>query len=191
MRARLSPFAPLLLAPLLAGCGGPLLYAELEMPSVEVTLPQYTFPGDPLGLSTVKDVSFDVGANVPVVNEPDVELELRLTRMTMVLGTSGPLSNFDGFQTVTITALHPSGDPARDLVLLRYEKPAGATDITRISASSSTDADLRPFLDAGVINVRAAYASDGINPTLPTSDWTADLTAEFRFQVTLDYGAYL
>jgi hypothetical protein len=188
MRARLSFLATLLVV--LAGCGGPVLFAELEMPSVEVTLPQYTFPGDPLGLLNFKDVSFDVGANVPVVNEPNVELELRLTRMTMVLATGGPLSSFDGFQKVTITALHPS-DPTRNLVLLRYDKPAGASGITRISASSDTDADLKPFLEGGVINVRAEYESDGINPTLPTSDWTADLTAEFRFVVTLDYGAYL
>lgn len=191
MPARLPSIAPLLLlAGALAGCGGPVLFAELELPDVEVTLPQYTFPGDPLGLATTKDVSFDVGASVPVVNEPNVELELRLTRMTLVLATGGPLSNFDGFETVTITALHPT-DPALDLELLRYEKPAGATDITRIEAASDSDADLKPYLDAGVINVRAAYASDGINPTLPTSDWTADLTAEFRFQITLDYGAYL
>jgi hypothetical protein len=187
MRARILRSAPILLA--LAACDGPLLFAELEMPSVVVTLPQYTFPGDPLGLFNVKDVSFDVGASVPVVEEPNVELEFRLTRMTLELGTDGPISDFDGFQSVTITALHPT-DPALDLVLLHYEKPAGAADITRISASSETDADLLPFLTDGTITVRARYESDGVNP-FPASDWTADLTAEFRFQITMDYGAYL
>lgn len=187
MRAPLLRSAPLLLA--LAACGGPILYAELEMPAVEVTLPQYVFPGDPLGLQTAREVSFDVAASVPVIEEPNVELEFRLTRMTLVLVTGGPISDFDGFQTVTITALHPT-DPARDLVLLHYEKPAGASGIQRISASSDSDADLLPFLTDGVIRVRAEFTSDGLNP-FPTSDWTADLTAEFRFQITLDYGAYL
>jgi hypothetical protein len=143
----------------LAACDGPILFAELEMPSVVVTLPQYTFPGDPSGLLSERDVSFDVGASVPVIEEPDVELEFRLTRMTLVLGTGGPISNFDGIQTVTLTALHPT-DPSLDLVLLQYEKPAGATDVTRISAGSETDADLLPFLTGGVINIRAAYEAD-------------------------------
>jgi len=175
----------------LAACGGPILFAELTMPSVEVTLPQHVFPGDPLGLSSSETVSFDVGANVPVVNEPNVDFDLRITRMTLVLDTTGPLSNFDGFQTVKITALHPSGNAALDLVLLRYDKPAAASRITRISATSETDADLKPYLSAGVIDVRAEFTSDGVNPTLPPSDWTADLTADFWMRVKLDYGAYL
>lgn len=187
MRARILPTAPLLLA--LAGCGGPVLFAELEMPSVEVTLPQYTFPGDPLGISTSKDVSFDVAANVPVVGDPNVEFDLTLERMTLVLDTSGPLSNFDGFESVKITALHPT-DPALDLVLLQYQKPAGGSNITQISVASQTSADLKPYLSAGVITVRAEYTSDGVNP-FPLTDWTADLTAEFGLKVTLDYGAYL
>jgi hypothetical protein len=192
MRARtLTASAALATLLAVAACDGPILFAELEMPSVVVTLPQYTFPGDPTGLLSERDVSFDVGASVPVIEEPDVELEFRLTRMTLVLGTGGPISNFDGIQTVTLTALHPT-DPALDLVLLQYEKPAGATGVTRISAGSETDADLLPFLTGGVINIRAAYEADA-DPTtsFPASDWTADLTAEFRFQITMDYGAYL
>src|SRR5512134_1533584 len=106
MRARTLAFAALLASS--ASCGGPVLFAELEMPSVQVTLPQHTFPGDPLGLTTTTTVSFDVGANVPLVTDPDVEFDIELRRMTLVLDTSGPLSNFDGFETVRITALHPS-----------------------------------------------------------------------------------
>ena len=189
MRARTFATAALLAAT--ASCGGPVLFAELEMPSVQVTLPQYTFPGDPLGLTTSVDVAFDVGANVPLVNDPDVDFDIELRTMTLVLDTTGPLSNFDGFETVRITALHPSGNPALDLTLLEYHKPAGASGITRVSATSETDADLKPFLTAGVMNVRAEYSSDGINPTLPTSDWTADLTADFWMKVRLDYGAAL
>jgi hypothetical protein len=188
MRARTLAFAALLAAN--AACGGPVLFAELEMPSVQVTLPQYSFPGDPLGLTTSTNVSFDIGANVPLVTDPDVDFDIELRNMTLVLDTTGPLSNFDGFETVRIVALHPTV-PALDLTLLEYHKPAGASGITRVSASSETDADLKPYLTAGVINVRAEYASDGVNPTLPTSNWTADLTADFWMKVRLDYGAAL
>jgi hypothetical protein len=178
--------ASLLLA--LAGCGGPVLFAELEMPSVEVTLPQQTFPGTTLTTQTT-NFSFDVGANVPVVNEPNVELDLQLTRMVLVLDTANPLNpaSFDNVDSVTIEALAPPASGLADLVLVAYTKPAGASGITRIEASSATAADLTPYLQAGRIDVRASYTGSG----LPTADWTADVTADFHIKVKLDYGAYL
>src|SRR5512133_2329640 len=87
----------------LASCGGPVLFAELEMPSVAVTLPSVDFqPILPGG--TDYAFSFDLGANVPVVNEPNVEFDLKLTRMTLVLEATGLgiFDNFDGVETITI-----------------------------------------------------------------------------------------
>lgn len=185
MRARTLLASSLALT--LAGCGGPVLFAELEMPSVAVTLPQYSFPGAPAGVTVREDIVVDVGANVPLVNEPNVEFDLRLSRMTLVLDTSGPMSNFDDIESVTITALAPAGSGLVDLVLLAYTNPHTATNVTRITATSETDADLKPYLSAGQLNIKAEYTGGG----LPLSTWTADLTAEFWMKVKLDYGAYL
>ncbi len=76
----------------------------------------------------------------------------------------------------------------------RRPRPAGvhqpatpATNVTRITATSETDADLKPYLSAGQLNIKAEYTGGG----LPLSTWTADLTAEFWMKVKLDYGAYL
>ena len=196
MRARTLLTTSLALALALAGCGGPVLFAELEMPSVEVTLPQYQFPGAAGSATVSKDISFDVGANVPVVNERNVTLDLKLTRLGIVLRTTNPLdvNGFDGVKSVTISALDPvTSQPA--LVLARYDRPPGASGITQISVQSATDADLMPYLSAGVITVRAEYTSDeppiASLGALPYYDWTADVTAEFWMKVTLDYGAYL
>lgn len=185
MRARILSTASLLLA--LAGCGGPVLFAELEMPSVLVTLPQQTFLGTTLTTQT-STFNFDVGANVPIVNEPNVTVDLKLTRMTLVLDTANPANpaNFDNVDSVTISALAPAGSGLPRLDLIRWER-LGATGLTRIEAASATGADLTHYLTAGRIDVEASYTGSG----LPTADWTADVSADFRIKVTLDYGAYL
>lgn len=186
MRARLLPAAALLLA--LAGCGDAILFAELDMPSVQVTLAKQTFFGTALP-TTSTDLSFDIGTNVPIVNEPNVTVDMTLTSMELVLDPANPANpaNFDAIDTVTIEALAPAGSGLTDLVLLNYTKAAGATGITHIDAASSTSADLTPYLQAGAINLRASYSGTG----LPTADWTADVTAEFHIKVKMDYGAYL
>ncbi len=184
MRARVLSTASLLFA--LSACG-PVLFAELELPSVEVTLPQYSFPGTPPGVPLTKDISFDLGASVPVVNEPNVTFDLKLNRMTLVLNTTGPLSSFDQVDRVTITVLHPAATSLPDLVLIDYTNPHTATGVTTITATSQTGADLKPYLEAGKITVRADYSGSG----LPVSTWTADVTADFWMKVKLDYGTYL
>jgi len=171
----------------LAACDGPILFAELEIPSVELTLPQQTFAGTTFPAeSNSTEFSFDIGANVPSINEPNVEYDLRLTRMTLVLDLANPATpdNFDGVDSIDIDAFDPGGVLA-DLRLLHYAKTT--TGLTRITVNSQTDADLKPYLVAGSINVRVTYAGTA----LPTVDWTADLTAEFYMRVKLDYGAYL
>jgi hypothetical protein len=186
MRARILCTAALLAG--LAGCG-PVLFAELEMPSVVVTLPKQAFTGVTPPATTTTTFAFDVGANVPIVNEPNVTLDLTLKRMTLILDITNPLNpaNFDNIDTVTISAVAPAGSGLANLVLVDYLKPAGASDIKRIEVSSATESDLVPYLQAGRIDVEASYTGSG----LPTADWTADVSADFRIQVKLDYGAYL
>jgi hypothetical protein len=190
MRATLRP-APILLATLagLAGCGGPVLFAELELPSVQVTLPQQAFTGVTPPATQTTPVSFDLGASVPVVNEPNVELDLQLKRMVLVLDTANPLNpaSFDDIDEVTIRALAPAGSGLADVALIHYVKPAGATGITRIEAASESSTDLTRYLSAGQLDFEATYTGSG----LPTADWTADVTADFSMKVKLDYGAYL
>jgi hypothetical protein len=185
MRARTFATAALLAAT--AACGGPVLFAELEMPSVEVTLPAFEFPAFVAGTVST-EVTFDIGANVPLVNDPDVDFDIELRKLVLLLRTATP-GNFDGFQSVKLTAIHPSRDPARELVLLQWSS-TGATGLTRVEATSQTDADLKPFLSAGNLTVRAEYAENGLFPVQLTP-WTADLTADFWMKVRLDYGAAL
>jgi hypothetical protein len=180
MRARTLLTTALALA--LAGCGGPVLFAEVEMPSVEVTLPEYQFPS--VVGSASQDITFDVGANVPLVNEPNVDYDLTLNEMTITL-RNGPFTDFDSFDTVKITAIR-AGLP--DLVLVEYTNPHTTSGLKSVTATSSTSQDLKPYLDAGKITVRAQFTS---SPTTLAGIWYADVSADLRLRVRLDYGAYL
>lgn len=182
MRARTLLTTSLALSLALAGCGGPVLFAELEMPSVEVTLPQYEFPSV-VGTAS-QEITFDVGANVPVINEPNVDYDLNLNQMSIAL-RSGPFTDFDSFDTVRVTAIR-AGLP--DLVLIEYTNPHTTSGLTSVTARSSTDADLKPYLDAGKITVRAEFTG---SPTTPVGIWYADVTADLYLRVRVDYGAYL
>ncbi|MGB8931960.1 MAG: hypothetical protein WCC48_11995 [Anaeromyxobacteraceae bacterium] len=180
MRARTLITTSLALA--LAGCGGPVLFAELEMPSVAVTLPEYQFPS--VVGSASQDITFDVGANVPAINEPNVDYDLKLNQMSITL-RSGPFNDFDSFDTVKVTAFR-AGLP--DLVLVEYTNPHTTSAMKSVTATSSTGADLKPYLDAGKITVRAEFTG---SPTTPVGIWYADVTADLYLRVRLDYGAYL
>jgi hypothetical protein len=182
MRARTLLTTSLGLSLALAGCGGPVLFAELEMPSVEVTLPQYQFPS--VVGSASQDITFDVGANVPVIGEPNVDYDLYLNQMTIAL-RSGPFTDFDSFDTVKVTAVR-AGLP--ELVLVEYTNPHTTSGMTTVTAKSSTGADLKPYLDAGKITVRAEFTS---SPSTLAGIWYADVSADLRLRVRIDYGAYL
>lgn len=193
MRARtLTGYSALAALLALGGCDGPVLFAELEMPSVEVTVQQQTFSGTgTAGSIPVTTVSFDIGANVPVIDEPNVEAELVLRSMTLVLGTTDPSdpNSFDGIDLITIRALPPPSDPSRPaIVLLEWVNPHTNTEpLTSVTARSQTDADLSAWLQDGTIVLEASYEGSA----LPYYDWTADLTGDFSLSVKLDYGAYL
>jgi len=179
MRTRLLTTASLLVA--LAGCGS-ALFAEVDMPSVQVILPQYEFPS--VVGSASAEIDFDVGADVSVINEPNVDYDLFLNEMTIVL-QSGPFTDFDTFDGVKVSAIRP-GLP--ELVLIEYTNPHTTTGLTTVTAHSSTGADLKPYVDAGVITVRADFTS---SPLTPVGLWYADVSADLHLRVRLDYGAYL
>ncbi len=110
--------AALAALPLVSGCGGPFLTAQLDVPTVRITLPSQSFPAtdaaaqfwcspaqtQPSCIAT--SLSYDLGAQLPVVNESNVSYELRLTSLSIGLraDASGTLS---GVQAVTIRIQDP------------------------------------------------------------------------------------
>jgi hypothetical protein len=174
---------------LLSGCG--LLYAEMEIPSTTIMLERQTFAGAPAGAPLVKDISFDVGENLPILTEPDVSFELRLTRMMVVIAAGSPMGDFGDIRSVTLSALPPAGQTLpEEAVIASYAKapPPADQNPTSIAVAGMTSLDLSPYVAAGSMTLRLR-AESITGAAIP--DWTADVGGEFYLKVHVDYGNML
>ncbi len=184
---------------LLSGCGGPLLYAELEVPSLRATLPSQEFPASDTTnpadwCSTVQTnppciqltTDYDLGGMVPILNEPNVTYDLRLTDVAITLSASSAGTDLSGIQHVQISALTDPNDPSSTVVVAAYTRPAGGNPASTIAVTGNSNLDLGPYLRGGVLRVHAELVLDHGTPA-----FTADVTSGFSLLVKLDYGSLL
>jgi hypothetical protein len=181
-------FALPLLA-LLAGCG--LLYAEVEIPSVTVTLPQQDFTGTPAGAPLVKEVSFDVGANLPFTDQPDVSYELRLTRLLVTIVSGSAMGDFGDIASVTLTVLPPPGQTLpEEATIAAYAKAPPPADQfpTSISVAGYSNLDLAPYVAGNTMTMKLTAVSL-TGAAIPA--WKADVGGEFYLKARVEYGDQL
>jgi hypothetical protein len=173
MRRILSALSALLLS----GCG--LLYAEVEIPKIEVTLPQESFPGTAAGGSLSKDFTYDLGSDISVITDNDVTVVLKLQSLSIASAT-----DLYPVQSVSVVVVPPAGSLLPEVALVDYLRPTGAVSpVHDLQAASSSDADLGPYLTAGTLTLRASASG-----ALPASGWLGDVTADFYLKVRYPYG---
>jgi hypothetical protein len=168
---------------LLSSCG--LFTAEVEVPSVTMTLVGFAFPSSPSG-SLVQDFNFDLGGKIGAINDPNYGFELRLLGMSVDLQANPSMGDFGDIQSVSLSVLPPAGQTLPEAtVLASYTRAPSNPHPTRITVSGMSNLDLRPYLSAGSLRLRfqAVSASGGIIPA-----WTGDVGAEFYLKVHADYG---
>jgi hypothetical protein len=177
-------------AALLAGCGRPLLAAELSVPSVRITsaterIDPGTAPIDVCALldCVVTQVQYDVGGEVPFVNEPGVTIDLRLTDFALHLSPVAP-GNLDGLEFVRLVALAPGS--GAETAIASYEKPPGAAMPAEILVSGKSTVELAPFLGDGRVD---AHLEFGFSSLPGAFDYYTD--AEFSVNVIFEYDAFL
>jgi hypothetical protein len=177
---------------LLAACEGPLLHAELEVPDVRLTLPSQQLPGSTAAgvvpcapgappPCAATELTFDVGAEVPVVNEPNVTYHLRLTSVAIRLAATSA-GDLGGVESVRILVVDPrSGDATPVASYLR-------TDPTprEIRVAGTSDLDLRGHLQAGALRLRVELTFDRATPA-----FQADVETGYALDAKVDWGAYL
>lgn len=186
--------APLLL--LAAGCGGPLLFAELEVPEVGLTVAQQTFPAsgaDPSFWCSLQqargeeclrvEMTYDLGEEIELLTEDDVDYDIRLTGLSLRLAsTSGGAADLGGVQRVSVSVVPPGGGAAVQVASYRRDDAAPAP--TQVSVTGNSNLDLAPFLEAGKVTLRLELSVDDATP-----EFTADVMGVFYVRVRLDYGA--
>jgi hypothetical protein len=179
----------LLAAALLAGCGQPLLSAELEVPEIRITSEPKDFPATTLALPAdfcagvagclFTDVEYDLGSEVPLLDEGDaVSVDLRLTDVAFdIASTSVP--GLDGLRCVRVL-LDPGGAA---IVAASWVRPAGPTP-AEIRVAGNSNIDLGPYLADGKITARIEVDYD---TTFPMGAFTANIVAGFSLVATVEY----
>ncbi len=190
MRQALLALAVTLLS---AGCDGPLLYADLEIPEVELTLPAQQFPASvaaPAGACgptapacIATDLTYDLGQQLDLRDRAGTEYELRLTSLSISL-TATEAGDLGGVTSAALLAYPPGG--GAPVTVARYERSAADPAPTAIALGGVPGLDLAPFLDGGLLRLRVELSYDARTPA-----FQADVTAGFHLDVELDYGALL
>ncbi len=183
----------------LPGCNGPLLYAELSVPELRATLPSQSFPasytGDPADWCSATQsnppciqmtLDYDVGGMVPILDDPNVTYELRLTEVGITLSATEVGKDLSGVSRVTISVLADPNDPASAVVVAGYVAPSGGSSPSSIAVTGNSNLDLAPFLRGGVLRVHAELVI-----VKPTPAFVADVTSGFSLDAKLDWGGLL
>lgn len=184
---------------LLAACDGPLLYVELEIPEIRVTLPSQSFPAsdasipdawcDPTGQTfppcLAVGLDYDLGAEVPIFEEENVTYDLRLTDVAVSLAATEVGKDLAGVKLLRVRVLQDPLDPASGVVVAAYARADGAAPAS-IAVTGNANVDLGPYLRTGLLPLRFELVVDQ-----PTPAFLADVEAAFSVSAELDYGAFL
>jgi predicted small lipoprotein YifL len=192
----------LALAALLAltACGKPLLYAEVEIPQVHVTLPAQAFPSTqnplptdlctgtvPAGDSCLeKSITYNLGSDFTDLTKDSVSYDLRLTDLGITFVASDSPATFQDFRDVkrvVVSVVGPpsSGLPAVDLA--SYEASASDPTPTTIVVGALSNVDLGAYVQAGALTVTARME---FGQNIPA--FTADVAGDFYLKVLVNWG---
>jgi len=193
-RPNVALLAAVLATPL-SGCG-PMLFAELDVPEVRITLPSQAFPASPAvpadwcfpdtPTCVATELQYQLAAQVPIVNEPGVTYDLRLKRVAIVLTASSAGTDLSGIVSAGIRILDPSGGPG--VVVASYTQDPAAPAPTSLAVSGDPSLDLEPYVRSGNLMARVEFVYD---PAHLTPAFDADVSAAFALDVKVDWGEYL
>lgn len=196
-----TPTRPALLAlaavPLLAACGKPLLFAELEIPAAEVTLTSQPFPSttnplptdlcppgvvvEPGATCLQRTFGFDLGDDFRDLTKDAVSFDLHLTDLGITLNATQALQDFgDVIEVVVGVDGADLGLPSIELA--SYRRSAANPHPSAIEVAASSNIDLGPYLQAGQVSI---YTRMQIGASTP--EFTADVAALFYLRVLLDW----
>lgn len=189
---------------LLAACGS-VFTAELQVPEVRVTLPGQEFPEsnttdvryfcDPDAPQSIPPcvgltLDYDLGTNVPILDEPGVSYDLRLTDVALRLAATQTVTgdkDLSAVKSATIRVLEDPAIPGSGAVLATYTRPPLTGPVGAFEVSGNANLSLGPYIQAGRLPFRVELVMDGVGPT---PAFTADVEAGFSLDVTIDYGKY-
>jgi hypothetical protein len=188
---------------LLAACGKPLLFVEVEIPKAAVLVPQQAFPGTQNPLPTdfctpdpefptapgntclEQDATFDLGSDLTDLIDRAYSTELRLDRLGLALVASDPLTDLGSVYRVRLLIIEENGTPEGQVgpELARYVRDPAAPPSRSIEVTTRSSVNLSPYVRSGKLRFRSQLEFDQVIP-----GFTADVTGEFYLKVVVDWG---
>jgi hypothetical protein len=181
---------------LVAGCSDPALFAQLDVPTVRLTLPSQSFPATDAAAQywcsptqsgpdcVAKDLSYDLSTQLPIVTKPNVSYALRLTTASIALQAEASGADLGGVKAVAIR-LDPQATGG-GIVIASYTRSAADPHPTSIAVAGDSSVDLAAYVRSGQLPLRVELTFDA-----PTPAFTADVTSTYELEVKVDWGAYL
>lgn len=170
-----------LLAALLAACGQPLLYAELDAPSVAVTQALPALPGAP-PIDAPATALPPGGMDLPL-GGIDLGAEGEHSRITLNGATLQLLhpsagTSFAGVRTAELQLLPAAGSNQAAVVIASYDRARDGAAADRLVLRAAAEVDLLPYLSAQQVRVQVLVA--GVPPGPLGSTWSSDLTVDLH-----------
>jgi hypothetical protein len=172
---RIAHALPLLA--LAAGCGDPLVFAEVEEPSVCFTVHNQAMVGT--GGATVTDFVYsgtspvNIGDNVALMNSKGATVNAHVLSFTLT--DAKGTADLSGIASASVTISNTAGSTP----LLSYTRPANPPKDHLTMAGSSQE--IGALLSGGNFNYSVAVSGQP-----PANDWTANIEVCLYLKVKVD-----
>src|SRR5712691_12844821 len=175
----------------LSGCGGKLVYGEMEEPTLVLTQPLgQTVPGAPpipvtvpQGLVTftfnVPDIPLSGGSTTSNQAGFTIGSSMKLNQAALIMPPSTN-ADFDGLDTLTLTISSAS----QTQILARYTKDPAHLPGQTIVLRPVDDVELLDYLTATGTGSKTITLDVSGSGTLPANSWTADVDLDVRLRVS-------
>lgn len=183
-------FAVAACAAALAGCGGSLVYGQVEEPTLVFSQPLgQTVPGAPPVVVTVPqnlvtftfqvpDIPFSGGSSTTNAAGFTIGSSMKLNQAALTMPPSTN-ADFDGIDTLTLTVTSGS----KSQVLAQYTKDPAHPPGKSLVLQRAEDVELLDYLTAGASGKTITLGVSG-SGTLPSNSWTADVDLDVHLKVS-------
>ena len=175
----------------LAGCGGKLVYGEMEEPTLVLSQPLgQTIPGAPPILVTVPqnvvtftfqvpDIPLSGGSTTSNQGGFTIGSSMKLNQAAFIMNASAN-ADFNGIDTLTMTISSSS----RSQVLAQYTKDPARLPGKTLVLSRAEDVELLDYLTGTAPSGKTITLDVSGSGTLPGNSWTADVDLDVRLKAT-------
>lgn len=165
------------------GCGNPILFAELDEPSICKTIPDVVFDPSVPGTDLRKDFPLSLKDFLPLFTYEGASTTIQLQEL--VFNAKEGITDFNSVEQATVTVVGPDGSALPPAVPGQYAKDASNLPGRTLVLPGQAAVDLVPYMNTeATLNLQNIMTG-----SLPTNPWTADVRGCLRMKARMNYGS--